>query len=408
MENLKTLTPLAWRNLWRNTRRTFITLIVVCVGLWSVLFFDAFLNAWGQAGKDAVLKLLIGQGQIHATGYLDDPSIDATMPPPDDDLTRALAAPEIAAWAARLHLPGVVVSEYKTMPVSIIGVDPSAERHVSSIPEKIVEGQYLTAADDPGIILGISLAERLKTGLGRRVILMSQNQQGALAEQSFDVVGIYDADKGTEDYNVFTGIETQRDFVGLRDEITQIVFTIPNDDMIGPTVENLASVAADRDVRAWQALSPFLATTESFMSSFIYIWLSVVFALMAIGIVNTQLMAVFERTHEIGLLRALGMKPRQVLLLVTLEGMFLIGFGVILGVLLSAATIFGLAGGIDLSAFAEGLEMFQGGQVLYPEFDLTSFVIFSLTIWILGILVALWPARRAARLSPVEAMRYAT
>jgi ABC-type lipoprotein release transport system permease subunit len=408
MQNLKTFAPFAWRNLWRNPRRTSITLIVVSVGLWSVLFFNSFLNAWGQASKDAVLDLLIGQGQIHAVGYLDDPSIDALMPPPNAALAKALNALEISAWAARLQLPGVAVSEYKTLPVNILGVDPVAEMQLSTIPDKVVQGRYLTNTDDAGVILGLTLAEKLKTGLGRRIILMSQNTDGKLSEQSFDVVGLFDADKATEDFYIFTGLKASQTFVGLKDEVAQIVFTIPDPEVLDIKVADLTAAGPDLDVRSWKKLSLFLATTDSFMQNFIYIWLAVVFSLMAIGIVNTQLMAVFERTHEFGLLQAFGMKPRQVLLLVALESAFLIGFGVLIGMVLSALTIWSLTDGLDLSAFAEGLEMFQGGQVLFPEYDLPSFILFSFIIWGLGILVALWPARRASKLSPVEAMRHAT
>jgi ABC-type lipoprotein release transport system permease subunit len=408
MGGLRTFGPLAWRNLWRNSRRTVITLIVVSVGLWSVLFFNSFLVAWSQASKDATLKLLIGQGQIHAQGYLDDPSIDALMPPPDARLRAVLDGPAIGAWAMRLQLPGVVVSEYKTMPFNILGVDPAAERRVSSIPGKIVKGRYLDGSDDAGVVLGLSLAQKLKTGVGRRVILMSQNTTGALSEQSFTVVGLFDADKATEDFYGFTGVKAARDFVGLKTKIAQIVFTIPDDKLLDPTIADLQAAAPGLDVRSWKKLSLFLATTDSFMQNFIYIWLTVVFSLMAIGIVNTQLMAVFERTHEFGLLRAMGMRPRQILLLVALESLLMIGFGVLLGMGLAALTIWSLADGLDLSAFAAGLEMFQGGQILFPEFDLASFFGFSLVIWLLGILVALWPARRAAKLSPVEAMRQAT
>ncbi|MCP5039183.1 MAG: ABC transporter permease [Rhodobacteraceae bacterium] len=408
MSNLKTFTPLAWRNLWRNPRRTVITLIVVSVGLWSILFFNSFINAWGESGKEAVLKLLIGQGQIHAVGYMDDPSIDRLMSPPGEPLVSALNAPEIEAWATRLQLPGVVVSEYKTLPVNVVGVDPEAERLLSSIPDKVVEGRYLKGVEDDGVVLGLHIAERLKTGLGRRVILMSQSTDGSLSEQSFDVVGLFDADKATEDFYAFTGRRAAQNFVGLNDEIAQIVFTIPEVDMLDPIIADLAATAPDLDVRSWKQISLFLATTDTFMQSFIYIWLGVVFSLMAIGIVNTQLMAVFERTHEFGQLRALGMKPRQVLVLVALESTFLIGFGVLIGIVLAAGTIWTLTDGVDLSAFAEGLEMAQAGQILYPEYDIPGFVVLSLIIWVLGILVALWPARRASKLSPVEAMRHAT
>jgi ABC-type lipoprotein release transport system permease subunit len=408
MSLLKTLTPLAWRNLWRNPRRTVITLIVVSVGLWSVIIFNSFLGAWAQSSKDAVLKLLIGQGQIHAVGFMDDPSIDVLMAPPDATLTAALNATAIDAWATRLSLPSVVQSEYKTLPVNILGVDPGDEAKVSSLPGKITEGRYLTGLEDDGVVLGLHLADRLKTGLGRRVILMSQSADGTLAEQSFDVVGLFDADQQTEDFYAFTGRRAAQKFVGLDDQIAEIVFTIPLDSELDPTIKALTDAAPDLEVKSWKKLSLFLSTTDTFMQSFIYIWLGVVFSLMAIGIINTQLMAVFERTHEFGLLRALGMRPRLVLVMVAMESAMLIGFGVLIGIIIGTGSIWYFYDGIDLSAFAKGLEMFQGGQILYPKFDPLGIVIFSLIIWALGILVALWPARRASKSSPVEAMRHAT
>ena len=409
MSALAIFAPLAWRNLWRNPRRTVITLIVVSVGLWSVLFFNSFLVAWGDSRKEEVLGLLTGQGQIHARGYLDDPSIKTLMGPPGAGLGAALADPGIAAWAERLILPGVVVSEYKTLPLSLAGVVPANEARLSTLPGKVVEGRYLTGPDDAGIVLGLKMAERLKTGLGRRVILMSQNTDGAMSEQSFDVVGLYDADSETEKFFGFTGLDTMRAFLGLKGgEISEIVLAIPDDARLDATIAAVAEAAPDLDVRSWKKISLFLATTDAFMDNFIFIWLGVVFSLMAIGIANTQLMAVFERTHEFGLLRALGMKPRQVLVLVTLEGIFLIGAGVALGLVLASLTIWGLSGGVDLSAFGQGLELFQSGEVIYPGFDPARMSVFSAAIWALGVLVALWPAARAARLSPVEAMRQAT
>lgn len=408
MESLKTFTPLAWRNLWRNARRTSITLIVVSVGLWSVLFFNSFMNAWVQSSKDAALDLLLGSGQIHAVGYMDDPSIEVLMPPPSESLKAALNDPRVADWSTRIALPGVVVSEYKTLPVTVMGVIPEAEARLSSLPGKLVEGRYLNDTDDDGVVLGLHMVERLKTGLGRRVILMSQGTDGAMAERSFDVIGIFDADQATEDFYAFTGLNASQDFLGLDDQIAEIVVVLPDEADVDAEFARIRDAAPDLDARTWKELNLFLASTDSFMGAFIYIWLGVMFSLMAIGIVNTQLMAVFERTQEFGLLRALGMKPRLVLLLVSLESAMLIGAGVLIGAAISALTIWSLQGGIDLSAYALAVEMAQGGNIIYMEYDPGSFVLFSIVIWILGIGVALWPARRASKASPVEAMRYAT
>jgi len=408
MDSLKILWPLAWRNLWRNPRRTLITLIVVSVGVWSILAFSAFMSAWSQSSRDATLRLLIAQGQIHAAGYMDDPNIDHLMPEPGAKLLAALNNKDIASWAARLQLPAVAQSEYKSLPVTFVGVDPAQEKLISVIPEKIIKGRYLNGPGDDGVVIGQNLAKRLKTDLGRRIILMSTGTDGWLAEQSFDVVGIYDADQAFEDTYVFTGRRAGQDFVGLNNQIAQIAFAVPDEAALGAVIARLQAAAPGLDVRQWRNLSPILGAIDSTMGGVIFVWLGVMMVLISIGIINTQLMAVFERTSEFGLLQALGFSSRMVLVLVALESALLIGLGVILGMLAGLATVLGLSRGIDLSAFAQALEAFQAGDTLYLKVAPMDYVIYPAIIWLLGVLVALWPAWRAQKISPVEAMRHAT
>lgn len=402
---ISSLAPVAWRNVWRNPRRTVITLIVVSVGLWSILFFNSLLHGWIQSSKDSALKLLMGEGQVHAVGYMDDPNIDNLMHPPTGALLDALNSDTVEDWTSRIIVPGVVQSEYKTLPVNFVGVVPEAEARVSTIPGDVVQGRYLNSADDDGIILGLHMVERLKTDLGRRVIVMSQNTDGTMSEWSFDVVGIFDSDQGVEDFNIFTGLGVAQEFLMLEDEIAQVVVTLPDEAELNPSIQVLKDAAPELDVRSWKELNLFLAMTDDFMGIFIFVWLAIVFSMMAIGIVNTQLMAVFERTQEFGLLRALGMKPRRVLLMVTIESAILVGAGSLAGIVLTVLTIWGLQGGIDLTAYARAMEMVQAGSIIYLDYHPDGMVLYSIIIWILGILVALWPARRASKCSPQEAMR---
>ena len=317
----------------------------------------------------------------------------------------ALNGDVIEDWSMRISVPGVVQSEYKTLPVTFMGVDPKVEQRISTIPGDVDRGRYLESVDDDGIILGKHLVERLKTDLGRRVIILSQNVDGTMSEWSFDVVGVFDSDQGIEDFYIFTGLNTSRDFLGLQDEISQVVVTLPDYAELKPSIDVLKEAAPDLDVRSWKELNLFLAMTDDFMGVYIFVWLGIVFSMMAIGIVNTQLMAVFERTQEFGLLRALGMKPRRVLLMVSIESALLIGVGVIVGILLAILSIWALQDGIDLTAYARAMEMVQAGSIIYVDYHPDGIVRFSLIIWLLGIFVALWPARRASKCSPQEAMR---
>ena len=407
MRILVALLSMAWRNLWRNPRRTIITLLVVMVGVWSILIFDVMLQAWVMSSREANLRLLTGEGQIHATGYLDDPSVAFRMPAPDDTLLAALNSPLVSAWAARVRTPAVMQSEYRTRALTLLGVSPSAESGVSDLPSAIVEGRYLGSDADGGIVIGRDLAQRLKTRLGKRVIVMAQAADGHLAEASFTIVGLFGGSIPAQDQYAFTGLRRTQSFLGIGGDISEISFDAEKKVALDEVVGALRLAAPAQSVEPWTVLAPLAHVMEQFSQSYVFIWLSVMFVLMAIGIVNTQLMAVFERSREFGLLQALGMRPGLIVLQVTLESALLIGFGVIAGVMLMLLTLAPFGNGFDLGFLAAGSEMYGAGRVLHPHLDALDAVRFSLIVWILGIAAALWPARRAASTSPVSAMAQA-
>jgi ABC-type lipoprotein release transport system permease subunit len=405
MRRLAALTPLAWRNLWRNPRRTWITLVVVAIGVWSILTFDVLVKAVADSSREASLRLLTGHGQIHATGYLDDPGLAHSMAAPSGPLLAALNSPPVTGWAPRVRVPAVIQSEYRTRSITLLGVSPAAERKVSDIPTQVVAGRYLVGDADAGVYIGQDLAEKLKTRLGKRVIIMAQAGDGHLAEASFTIVGLYGGTTATQDEFVFTGLSSAQGLLGIGDKLSEISFSGPPDAKLADVMAGVKHAAPQGlDVRSWLELSPLAATIESFSQGFTVVWLLIMFVLMAIGIVNTQLMAVFERTKEFGLLQALGMRPGLIVLQVTIESAFLIGLGVLAGVVLMLICLAPLSGGVDLGAFAQGMSMAGMGNVLHPKLNPVDAAIFSTVVWLLGVGAALWPARMAARALPVVAM----
>jgi ABC-type lipoprotein release transport system permease subunit len=398
------LVPIAWRNLWRSPRRTFITLLVVAVGVWSILVFDVMLKAWATSSREASLRTLTGEAQIHANGYLDDPSVSHSMRFPAGKLLRVLSSPSVSGWAARVRVPAVIQSEYRTRSVTFLGVSPRDERTVSDLPSQVVSGRYLLGETDAGIVIGRDLATRLKTRLGKRVIIMAQARDGHLAEASFVIVGLFDGTVPAQDEFTFTGLTTTQSMVGLAGRISEVSFDAGRTVSLDEVVDTIKRVAPSLDVEAWTVLVPLAYTIETFSQSYIFIWLMIMFVLMAIGIVNTQLMAVFERTREFGLLQALGMRPGLIVLLVTFESTFLIGIGVFVGVILMFVTLIPFRNGFDLGFLAAGSEMYGAGRILYPVLDPRDAIVFGLIVWLLGIATTLWPARSAARIDPVVAM----
>lgn len=405
MKRLRLLLPLAWRNLWRNPRRTIITVLVVSIGLWSILTFAVLFRAWAASSRDTTVKTMTGEAQIHASGWRDDPTAAASMPLPDGALLSLLRSKAVAVRAVRVRVSAIIQSEYKTLPVTLAGVVPAEESRISTLPHQIMAGRYLSDAQDGGIVIGRNLAKRLKTRIGKRVVVMTQDTTGKLAERAFPVLGLFGSSLETEDAFAFVGLKPAQNLTGLSGRVSEIALVVSEGTDLPAFVTRLRKAAPLLDIQPWSALDPLAYAVSTFFGEFVMMWLAMMIPLIAIGIVNTQLMAVFERTREFGLLGALGMRPRLVLLDVTIESMLLIGIGVLVGATLAFVTAHAFHGGLDLGFLGRGAEMLGAGHILYPHTDAQDFLVYSALVWLLGIVAALWPARRASKVSPVEAMR---
>ncbi|MEJ2345355.1 MAG: FtsX-like permease family protein [Gammaproteobacteria bacterium] len=408
MATFTLLLELAWRNLWRNWRRTLILLLAVGVGVWSLTSSSALMQAWSASSLNAGLRNMTGQGQIHATGYRDDPSVTHRMPMPSGRLLHLLDDAKVAHWAPRVSVPAVIQSEYETYPVTLTGIVPARERGLSFIADTISRGHYLKGADDSGLLLGRKLAARLHTALGRRVVLMSQGAGGALAERGFRVVGIFSSNPDNETNLVFTGLATSQAMLGLHGTITGVSFNLHDIAGLNGYIGDLRAAAPQLDIQPWSTLLPLVDAITKLSDSFVWIWLAIMFALLAFGIVNTLLMSLFERTRELGLLQALGLKPRLIFLQVLLETVLLVGIGVAVGLLAGGATIYAFHGGLDLGFLAAGAQWLGAGQVLYPRFVAGEFFGTGLLIWVLGVGASLWPAWRTVRKTPIDAINRTT
>lgn len=393
---------LAWRNLWRNRRRTLITFMAISVGVWSMIVLASLMRAWGTSTFDETVEMLTGHGQIHAPGYLDDPTVDSRFMPPAGALLRLLDRSPVAAWAGRVRVPAIVQTARENAPVTLLGIDPDAERGLSFIPNSILQGDYLPAIDGSGILLGQKLAERLQTGIGKRVVVLSQGRSGEIAERGFRVLGLFRAtDERNEEAYVFVPRAAAQTMLGIGIDISEIAFVLTDIDRLASFLEQLQATAPDLDIVPWSTLEPFAKAILDIAEGTIELWTVIMFILVAFGLVNTLLTAVFERTREFGLVQALGLRPRLLLFEMLLESGLLIGFGVAVGVAAALATLLAFHGGLSLGPVAQGAAMLGISRVLHPEIDVRETLTIAAFVWGMGVVTSLYPAWRAAREVPV-------
>lgn len=406
MQAGRVLLLLAWRNLWRNPRRTSIMLAAIGVGVWAMIFMTALTQGMvNEMVKDGI-SALPGHVQVHHPDYLDDPNVNNLISLTDTEIETRFAAAGIRVWSSRVKVPAVITSERESRGVTLIGIDPERERGQTFIDEANLDGRNLEDDRDNGIIIGRKLADLLETGVGKRVVIMSQDPNNEIADRGIRVVGLFGANiESFEENFIFAGKETVQQLLGIGDHVTE-VFAVGDDYRdVEPLFDRVAD-AAGRGVavKRWFELDRYLGTMLRVMDGFVLVWVVVIFLALSFGLVNTLVMAVFERIREIGLMLALGMKPGSILSQIVIESMLLLVIGLVIGNALAVASIEPLKSGIDVSIVAEGMAMMGASSVLYPQLRMDDVVLANVVVLILGFFASLSPAWRASRLEPIEAI----
>jgi len=397
---------LAWRNLWRNHRRTMIMISAVTIGVWAMIFMTALMRGMVNDMLRDGIQTLPGHVQIHHPEFADDPSINNLIPATEAEINKTFGDQDFKAWASRVRVPAVITSERESRGITLLGIDPAAETSITFVANDIVEGRFLDDAADSGIVIGRKLVDKLDTRLGKRVVLMSQDPDNEIADRGFRVVGIFDSDLDVhEETFVFAGKETIQAMLGIEGRVTEIVFLGEDYRDVESLFREVSALARpDLDVRPWYELDTYLGAMLKIMDGFVLVWVIVIFLALSFGLVNTLVMAVFERIREIGLMLALGMRPSSIVGQVILESLMLLCIGLALGNAFAWLTVVPLKDGIDISGVAQGMEMMGASSVLYPDLQLGDVITANVVVLALGFLASLSPAWRASRYQPVEAI----
>jgi ABC-type lipoprotein release transport system permease subunit len=401
---LDLLVRLSWRNLWRHRRRNLMLFGAINVAVAGCVLMSALIRGYQYDMLDDAVANLSGNLKVLAPGYLSDPSIErgfvvaANFAPdvPDD---------ELIGWTGRVRVPAVILSERETRGIQIVGIDPQDEHLVSFLGNVAVHGQNLADRDDGRLLLGVALAAQLNTGVGRRVVVMTQGADGRNREAGFRIAGLYDADGvGLEKTFAFTGRRPLQNLLGT-DAVTEISVRLRDDRFSAVADRRLKEAMDGLDVLTWRELEPQAAAMFEYADAAVLIWFVVMMLALAFGLINTLISAVLERVPELGMLRALGMRAGTVLAQVVIESLLIVVFGLVAGVVVGVGLIGCFADGIDLSRWAAGVELAGLHTMLVPRLLFLDVVAVSVLALLLGLLASAYPAWRAVRINPLDALR---
>jgi ABC-type lipoprotein release transport system permease subunit len=401
---------MAWRNVWRNKRRTLIALVAIALGLVFLAFMDGSIAGFQQSVFGNAVRLQGGNVQVHAPGYREKAKRLPLLPlvAADEVVRAARALSQVVAASRRINTAGFVSSREATMPVMISGIEPELEAPVGLLAGNIAQGRYLTAGDEDLILVGEAMATRLQVSVGDRITLLGRATHEQMRRRTMTVVGIYDLGLSeAEKQMVYISLAEAQTLFDLRDQATEVVVALQSVGQEKAVVAALQAALPAVEVASWQDLKPEMNQSLEVDKQVMSIFGLVVLLIAGVGILNLMLMAVFERTREIGLLAAMGLKRHEILGLFLLEGVFIGLLGSLVGGVLGGLVVVGVGQvGIKLSIAEMGEMMALLGDRLYPMLRIDLLLGRALTVAVIAALASLYPAWQASKREPAEALHY--
>ncbi len=412
MEELKTITTLAWRNVWRNKRRTILTFLTILVGCSMIIF----MNAFAKGGHDKMIEDAVadntGHIQIHEKGFWEKQTIDYAFRPGSKLLKGLDSDARISGYTKRIQAGGLLSYGENTAPALLLGVDPDKEKGVTVLHEKIMKGgRFLVNSDKNKIVIGKILAKNLGLEPGKSVAMISQGFDGSIAAENLEVVGLLDT--GNPEYDrmlVLMSISSAIEAFTMMDYIHSIVISVKDSSktfMVKDSILNLIDPERE-EVMAWDELMPWLVQFIVMDDIGAYIFDFVLFMIVAFGILNTIQMSVFERTREFGIMLAIGTSPKRVVKMILMETVFITIIGTTMGILLGyLISYYYMINPIDISDISQEMAVWGVTSTSLPT-DVTTLniTVTAVLTFTLSMIFSIFPARRASRLEPVKAIRH--
>jgi ABC-type lipoprotein release transport system permease subunit len=399
---------MAWRNIWRNKTRSIVIMLSIAIGLFSGIALLSLYQGMMKGRVQTVIYSEVGHLQIHNPEFKKDYKPEFTIPDGQNILKKMTAMPEVKLAIPRSITTGMLNTPGGSAGVQINGIIPEQEYLASQLRKKIIEGNAFDPKKKNQVIIGKKLADKLKLNSGSKLVLTFIDSSEEIVSGAFRVSAIYQSDNAPlDELNVYITMRELSNMLKIGNEIHEIVLILYQDNLIDTLNQQLSDQFTSSEIETWKEISPETNLLVKTTDQYSYIILVIIMLALAFGIINTMLMAILERTREIGMMLALGTNRVRIFFLVLLETFFLTFAGTPIGVFSSWALIsYFNKKGINFSGRGnEMMNSFGFGTIIYPEFPVDKLLNVFLIIFITALLSCLFPALKALRLQPVEALR---
>ena len=401
------LLTLAWRNIWRNKKRSLIIISAIAVGLCCGLFASATMFGMWDSMINTTIDRDLGHFQIHSKSYEDEKLVTDTIPNFETLISEFSTIKYVTGVSSRILIEGMASSATTSNGVRILGINPETEKDVTTIYKHIVNGSYFEENWKNQIVIGEKLANNLGIREKSKIVLSFQGIDGSIIYGAFRVTGIYRTESSIFDKaNVFIKGKDLLNLINSKLISNEIVVRLSSVQQVDSVYIPIKNQYPDLSVKYWGELAPELKFYYEMLIVQMNIFVGIILFALLFGITNTMLMSVMERVREFGVLMAVGMKRSRVFLMIMMETISLSFIGGIVGLILAIIFIqyFGSVG-INLSAFTEGLSQWSLGTRLYTSLPFSFYPPLALMILATAIIGALYPALKAIKLKPASAIR---
>ncbi len=405
---------MAWRNIWRNPRRTILTICAIAFASLLLVFMLSFQFGCYETMINSSVKISTGHMKVLAKGYLDDRNMRLAINDPEA-VTKAFdTITGIESWSLRAAGFSLVSSDERTYGVFVTGIDPEKEATVSTIKSLIRKGSYLSAGDSYQAVVGELLATNLRVTVGDELTLIGQGRDGSVAAAVITVKGIFESGVDEVDRNaLMIGLTDFKEIYSMRGGVHEAVITVDNLSNVAVVKGQVASLLktetkeAQLEVADWMEIMPGLLQSiqMDLVSGIIMYFILVI--VVAFSIFNTFVMAIFERTKEFGVMMAIGTTPGRLTRLVMYESTFMTMVGIGLGILAgSLLTLWFQYYGISIVGAENMMSQYGLPSRLYPKLSVISATSGPMVVCIITLISAVFPALKIRKLKPVEAMTH--